>query len=78
MGLMLRHVPVHLMARGQGYLAACAGIVSSGASILCGVSYELYGQGVYNAMAVMAACGGLLMWFARRSKTFSSREVQPG
>ena len=29
MGLLVRHVPVHMMARGQGYLAACGGIVTS-------------------------------------------------
>ena len=29
MGLMVRHVPGHVMARGQGYLAACSGIVAS-------------------------------------------------
>ena len=28
MGLLVRHVPGHLMARGQGYLAACGGIVA--------------------------------------------------
>ena len=29
MGLLVRHVPGHVMARGQGYLAACGGIVAS-------------------------------------------------
>ena len=29
MGLMVHHVPGHVMARGQGYLAACSGIVAS-------------------------------------------------
>ena len=29
MGLLVRHVPGHVMARGQGYLAACSGIVAS-------------------------------------------------
>ena len=37
MGLLVRHVPVHMMARGQGYLAACGGIVTTAASILSGV-----------------------------------------
>ena len=36
MGLLVRHVPGHVMARGQGYLAACGGIVSGSASILSG------------------------------------------
>ena len=35
MGLMVRHVPGHVMARGQGYLAACTGIVSLDRVDLC-------------------------------------------
>ena len=57
MGLLVRHVPVHVMARGQGYLAACGGIVTSSASILSGVVYAGYGQGVYYVMAAMALIG---------------------
>ena len=53
------------MARGQGYLVACAGIVTSSASITCGAIYESFGQGVYYLMALMAACGALIMWLAR-------------
>ena len=65
MGLLLRHVPGHVMARGQGYLAACSGIVSSSASILAGAVYGGYGQGVYYVMAVMALTGAVVMWLAR-------------
>jgi MFS transporter, PPP family, 3-phenylpropionic acid transporter len=65
MGLLVHQVPGHMMARGQGYLAACAGIVSSGTSILCGLVYARYGQGVYYLMAAMAASGALVMWSAR-------------
>jgi PPP family 3-phenylpropionic acid transporter len=65
MGLLVRHVPGHVMARGQGYLAACAGIVAGGASILSGAVYAKYGQGVYDVMAAMAASGALVMWSAR-------------
>jgi MFS transporter, PPP family, 3-phenylpropionic acid transporter len=65
MGLLVRNVPGHVMARGQGYLAACAGIVSGGASILSGVIYARHGQGVYYVMAAMALSGGLVMWLAR-------------
>ena len=36
MGLMVQQVPAHAIARGQGYLAACGGIVASTASILSG------------------------------------------
>jgi MFS transporter, PPP family, 3-phenylpropionic acid transporter len=65
MGLLVRNVPVHLMARGQGYLAACTGIIASSASILSGVIYARYGQGVYYVMAAMALSGALVMWLAR-------------
>lgn len=66
MGLMVRHVPVHVMARGQGYYAACSGIVTSSASILSGAVYARYGQGVYYVMAAMALSGAVVMWLARR------------
>ena len=65
MELLVRHVPVHMMARGQGYYAACGGILSSCASILSGMIYARYGQGVYYLMAAMAGSGGMLMWLAR-------------
>jgi PPP family 3-phenylpropionic acid transporter len=67
MGLLVRHVPVHVMTRGQGYFAACSGIVTSGASILSGAVYARHGQGVYYVMAAMALSGAILMWLARRS-----------
>jgi MFS transporter, PPP family, 3-phenylpropionic acid transporter len=65
MGLMVRHVPVPVVTRAQGYLAACSGIASSAASIVSGMIYAQYGQGVYYAMAVMALLGAALMWSAR-------------
>ncbi len=73
MGLLVRHVPVHAMVRGQGYLAACSGVVMSGTSILSGAVYAHHGQGVYYVMAAMAASGGLLIWFARPAHPHSSR-----
>jgi PPP family 3-phenylpropionic acid transporter len=69
MGLMVRLVPVHVMARGQGYYAACAGIVTSSASILSGMVYAHYGQGVYYVMAAMALTGAVVMWSARHHLT---------
>ena len=57
MGLLVRHVPAHVTARGQGYLAACSGIIASSASILSGAIYAHYGQGVYYLMAAMAGSG---------------------
>jgi MFS transporter, PPP family, 3-phenylpropionic acid transporter len=65
MGLMVRHVPIQTMARGQGYLAACTGIVTSIASISSGMIFARYGQGVYYLMAAMALSGGVIMWLAR-------------
>jgi PPP family 3-phenylpropionic acid transporter len=65
MGLLVRHVPGHVMARGQGYLAACAGIVAGSASILSGAIYARHGQGVYYVMAAMALSGAAVMWLAR-------------
>ena len=67
MSLLVYRVPGHVMARGQGYLAACSGIVSSTASILSGVIYARYGQGVYYAMAAMAFSGAVVMWLARET-----------
>ncbi|MGA7803136.1 MFS transporter [Bradyrhizobium sp.] len=66
MGLLVRHVPAHVMARAQGYLAACSGIVNSSAAILSGAIYARYGQGVYYVMAVMAGSGAMLMWLVRQ------------
>jgi PPP family 3-phenylpropionic acid transporter len=65
MNLMVHHVPGHVMARGQGYLAACSGIVASLASILSGAVYSRYGLGVYYVMAVMAGSGAMVMWLSR-------------
>jgi MFS transporter, PPP family, 3-phenylpropionic acid transporter len=65
MGLMVHHVPGRVMARGQGYLAACSGIIAGTAYILSGVIFARYGQNVYYVMAVIAASGGLVMFLAR-------------
>ena len=65
MGLMVHHVPGHVMARGQGYLAACSGIVAGTAYVLSGLVFARYGQNVYYVMAVIAASGALVMFLAR-------------
>jgi PPP family 3-phenylpropionic acid transporter len=65
MGLLVRQVPGHVMARGQGYFVACSGIVTSSTSIVSGVVYARHGQGVYYVMAAMALSGAVLMWLAR-------------
>jgi MFS transporter, PPP family, 3-phenylpropionic acid transporter len=64
MGLMVRHVPMPVVTRAQGYLAACGGIVASSASIVSGAIYARYGQGAYYAMAAMALSGAAVMWVA--------------
>jgi PPP family 3-phenylpropionic acid transporter len=66
MGLMVHHVPSHIMARGQGFLAACSGIVAGSVSILSGAVYARYGQGVYYVMAGIAGTGALVMWSAQK------------
>jgi MFS transporter, PPP family, 3-phenylpropionic acid transporter len=78
MGLLVRHVPARIMASGQGYLAACGGIVTSGASILSGAVYASYGQGVYYLMAAMALSGALLMWLARHRLTDHPQSAASG
>jgi PPP family 3-phenylpropionic acid transporter len=65
MGLMVRHVPGHVMARGQGYLTACTGIVTSIASVLSGAIYAQHGQRVYYLMAAMAVVSAVVMWLMR-------------
>jgi len=78
MNLLVRHVPAHVMARGQGYLAACTGIVSSTASISSGVIFARYGQGIYYVMAAMALSGGVIMWLARHRLTLQPHNAASG
>jgi PPP family 3-phenylpropionic acid transporter len=65
MGLMVQHVPGHVMERGHGYLTACTGIVTSIASVLCGAIYAQHGQGVYYLMVAMALVSAVVMGLAR-------------
>lgn len=65
MGLIAQRVPGHVMARGQGYLVACTGIVTSTTSIASGRIYESYGQGVYYLMAAMAFTAAMIMFLSR-------------
>jgi PPP family 3-phenylpropionic acid transporter len=74
MGLMVHHVPPHIMARGQGFLAACSGMVAASVSILTGAVYARYGQGAYYLMAALAGIAALVMWSAR--KRLSARQPQ--
>jgi MFS transporter, PPP family, 3-phenylpropionic acid transporter len=78
MGLLAQRVPGHVMARGQGYLAACTGIVTSCASIASGAVYARYGEGVYYMMAAMAGAGALVMWFSRHRLAHPHSEASGG
>jgi PPP family 3-phenylpropionic acid transporter len=78
MGLMVQHVPSHVMARGQGYLAACTGIVTSIASILSGAVYAQHGQGVYYLMAAMAFVSATVMWLTRHRLEHQPHSVTSG
>jgi MFS transporter, PPP family, 3-phenylpropionic acid transporter len=78
MGLLVRHVPVHVMARGQGYLAACGGIVTTVASILSGLVYAGYGQRVYYMMAAMALIAAIIMWLARHRLAYQPHKAASG
>jgi MFS transporter, PPP family, 3-phenylpropionic acid transporter len=78
MGLLVHRVPAHVMARGQGYYAACSGIVTSLASIVSGAVYARHGQGVYYLMAAMAFSGVILMWLARRRVALSRGDHPSG
>ena len=70
MGLLVRHVPGHVMARGQGYLAACGGIVTEHRVDRCPArSMPATAQGVYYLMAAMALVGAIVMWLARHRLT---------
>jgi MFS transporter, PPP family, 3-phenylpropionic acid transporter len=65
MGLIGQRVPGHVMARGQGYLVACAGMVTSTTAIASGAIYSRFGEGVYYLMAAMAFTAALIMWLSR-------------
>ena len=65
MGLIAQRVPGHVMARGQGYLVACAGMVTSTTAIASGAIYSQFGEGVYYLMTAMALAAALIMWLSR-------------
>jgi PPP family 3-phenylpropionic acid transporter len=75
MALLLQHVPHHVMARAQGYLAACTGLVMSSAALLSGAVYARYGDGVYYVMAALGFVGACVMWIGRRGVSEKLRDV---
>jgi MFS transporter, PPP family, 3-phenylpropionic acid transporter len=78
MGLIAQRVPGHVMARGQGYLVACAGIVTSTTAIASGAVYSQFGQGVYYLMAAMAFAAALIMWLSRHRLTPQPQSAASG
>jgi MFS transporter, PPP family, 3-phenylpropionic acid transporter len=78
MGLIAQRVPGHVMARGQGYLVACAGIVTSTTAITSGAIYSQFGQGVYYLMAAMAFTAALIMWLSRHRLTPQPQSAASG
>lgn len=65
MNLLVQRVPSHQIARGQGYYAACIGLLGAATSIASGAIYARIGDGLYYLMAAMAGLGALLIWSAR-------------
>lgn len=65
MNLLVQRVPSHQIARGQGYYAACNGLLGATTSIASGAIYARIGDSLYYVMAAMAAAGALVIWSAR-------------
>ena len=66
MGLLLHHVPQQVMARAQGYVTACTGLVTSAMALLSGAIYARYGEGVYYVMAGLGLAGACVIWLGRK------------
>lgn len=61
MGLFAQIVPPGLAATSQGVYTAMSGVVMASAGIASGWLYEWSGSAMYGAMAMIAACGGLVV-----------------
>ncbi|KPF94389.1 3-phenylpropionic acid transporter [Rhodopseudomonas sp. AAP120] len=66
MGLLVRHVPSHVIARAQGYFTACSGLAMSSAAMVSGALFARYGIAVYGLMAAMALSGAAVVLIWRR------------
>ncbi|TCU64573.1 PPP family 3-phenylpropionic acid transporter [Bradyrhizobium sp. R2.2-H] len=78
MNLLVQRVPSHQIARGQGYYAACNGLLGAATSIASGAIYARIGDGVYYVMAAMAAAGAILIWSARHRLTAHPHSEESG
>ena len=61
--------PSCAIARGQGYYAACSGLLGATTSIASGAIYARIGDNLYYVMAAMAAAGAIVIWSARHRLT---------
>ncbi|RED38081.1 PPP family 3-phenylpropionic acid transporter [Rhodopseudomonas thermotolerans] len=77
MGLLVRHVPGHVIARGQGYYTAAAGLAMSTASIASGAVFARYGVAVYDMMAAMGFAGAVVLLLMRRRLLAPTGADQP-
>jgi len=75
MGLLLQHVPQHVLARAQGYVAACTGLVMSSMAVMSGAVYARYGEGVYYVMAALGFAGTCVIWLGRKHVSEKLRDV---
>jgi PPP family 3-phenylpropionic acid transporter len=66
MSLLIRHVPGHVIARGQGYLTAASGLAMSSAAIVSGAVFARYGLAVYVLMAAMGLVAAVVLIVMRR------------
>ncbi|MHB0768623.1 MFS transporter [Bradyrhizobium sp. 5.13L] len=78
MNLLVQRVPPHQIARGQGYYAACNGLLGAATSIASGAIYARMGEGLYYVMAAMAAAGAFVIWSARRRLTAHPQSEESG
>jgi MFS transporter, PPP family, 3-phenylpropionic acid transporter len=78
MNLLVQRVPSHQIARGQGYYAACIGLLGATTSIASGAIYARIGDGLYYVMAAMAGAGALLIWSARHRLTAHPQSEESG
>ncbi|MCA1471332.1 MFS transporter [Bradyrhizobium sp. IC3195] len=78
MNLLAQRVSSHQIARGQGYYAACNGLLGAATSIASGVIYARIGDNVYYVMAAMAAAGAILIWSARHRLTAQPQSEASG
>lgn len=74
MGLMVHHVPGHVMARRPGAISPPAAASSTSAHAASGTIYAHYGQGIYYRDGRDGGgAGGLVIWLAQDAVAVSSK-----